>query len=112
MYKKIRAYLHPSTQNQIHYIDVPIDGGINRITKKHDMEQVLLNFHKSHFYQAKNTPFTHPDFMARFGSAADTLHATHFRAGDPSEAKFWPNKDEKQFLNQSWEDLPPEAKID
>lgn len=100
MYKKIRAYLHPAAQNQINYLDVPIGDKIQRLTKKQEMEQALLDFHKRHFSQAKNTPFANPDFTTRFGRAADTVYAKQFRAGDDSETKYWDSEAAQEFLNQ------------
>ena len=84
MYKKIRAYTNLAAQNQINYFDVPIEDKVQRLTKKHEMERALLDFHKRHFSQAKNTPFANPEFITRFGRAADTPYGVKFRAGDDS----------------------------
>ena len=100
MYKKIRAYLHSTAQNQINYIDVPIGDKVQRLTKKHEMEQALLDFHKRHFSQAQNTPFANPEFITRFGRAADTPYAMKFRASDDSEIKYWDSDAAQEFLHQ------------
>ena len=73
------------------------------------MEQALLDFHKRHFSQAQNTSFANPDFITRFGRAADTTYAMKFRAGDDSETKYWYSDAAQEFIHQfrPHDDDPP-----
>ena len=98
VYRKIKAYLNPTTYNHLHFVDINSPTGPVRVTKKEQLEQTLLNHHKAHFSQAKNTPLAHNDVIQRFGLATDTEHASNFRQGDNIELTYWTDPTIKSFL--------------
>ena len=98
IYRKLRAFLNPKTFQALNFIDIPSSSGVTRITEKDELEQTLLNHHRQHFMQAKNTPLATQDVISRFGLATDTLHSLQFRQGDSSEIEFWDDPKIKSFM--------------
>ena len=98
VYRKIKAYLNPLTYNHLHFVDTTSPTGTVRFTKREQLEKTLLNHHKTHFSQAKNTPIAKNDVIQRFGLATETKHASNFRKGDNLELTYWTDPIIKLFL--------------
>ena len=98
MYDKISAFLNPKHFESLSYLDVTKDQHPHRITDKHELENELIQYHKTHFSQATQTPFAQADVFQRFGYAADTDYATDFYQGDPTELNKLPDGKVKKFL--------------
>ena len=98
VYRKIKAYLNPTTFNHLHFVDKKSPASTVRVTKREQLKKTLLNHHKTHFSQAKDTPLAQNDVIRCFGLATDTTHASQFRKGDKLELKFWTDPLIKLFI--------------
>ena len=98
IYKKIRSFLNPKTFQALNHIDITTPEGTERITEREQLEQTLLQHHRTHFMQAKNTSLAAKDVISRFGLATDTSHSLQFRQGNPSELEFWTDPKIRAFM--------------
>ena len=89
--KKISAYIHPGTLNDIKYIDVLQDNEQKRLTTKEEMEQALFIHHKEHLSHSSDTPYAAPEVISRFELAADTEYSRLFRLVNTIELTHWNN---------------------
>ena len=83
VYKKIKRYLKPSTKQSLHKVQTTSpDGTLTTHTNQPEMEDILLNHHKTHFHQASGTPFTLDPLSKFFGPTTNTDHSEAFRNGE------------------------------
>ena len=88
VYRKIRAYLNPKPYQKLSFIDTKSPQGTVGVTKREQVEEILLKHHLNHFTKAKNTTLATKEVINRFGLATDTIYASNFHLGNTSELQY------------------------
>ena len=75
---KLQRYLKPRTRSSLTFVDVIKNGEEIRLTHREEMEDALLEYHKKHFSQERETSLAQPAISLRFGQAVFSTMPKNF----------------------------------